>query len=692
MKRSVLFLLLTVMMVLALAAFSLPALADAADAMAALESLTIRGDDTGTKYVDVDDPDDVPVSISTKGDESLTIDVDVDNDYDVDIELDGDDVSDSSFDISGEHELEITITDGTDSYTFSIDISVAKATLKSLSIEGEDETYLKASSFSPGTFSYKISPVEDEDTLYLDLERQFEGDYVKVEYDSDDIDEDDGSFEIDLGSSLKTIKIYVESTGYADSIYKITLEEPEEGTLEDLYVNIGDEYDDDEDYELALLPEFDEDITAYTVLLPYEKNDDEVNVRASMSDADDYLTINGEEIDMTSKKPYGDVSLRIDPGDKEEVIIVAGSKTYTVTIGRAASKADDDDTLADISIQTTRGTTNSAKDTALDLSPKFSSGKYSYTVDVANKKDILYVYPEASDEDALIFVNGKLLTTSYYTLDLEEETELAVTVYSADYLESQTYNFDLGLGGAAALKSLSVYSSLGSVRFSPGFAAATLNYTGNVANDVSGVYLSLAAEGSNATIRVSLNDSSYSTVSGATQQYKLKEGLNSFAIQVVSGSKTATYYLYLYRQPEAPEIQVSSQKLSVNGGAAKQIAAYNINGNNFLKLRDVASLLSGTTKGFSVGFDLATNLVSLTKGAAYTAVGGELVIPGSYTRAVVSPQSVMLNNSNIYPMAYNIDGNNYFLLRDLALLFDFGIEFSSTQNLISIDTSESYSF
>ena len=64
-------------------------------------------------------------------------------------------------------------------------------------------------------------------------------------------------------------------------------------------------------------------------------------------------------------------------------------------------------------------------------------------------------------------------------------------------------------------------------------------------------------------------------------------------------------------------------KVLING---KEIAfdAYNINDNNYFKLRDIAFVLSGTAKQFNVDWDDEANAISLTSGASYNAVGGEM--------------------------------------------------------------------
>ncbi len=55
--------------------------------------------------------------------------------------------------------------------------------------------------------------------------------------------------------------------------------------------------------------------------------------------------------------------------------------------------------------------------------------------------------------------------------------------------------------------------------------------------------------------------------------------------------------------------------------------AYNIDGNNYFKLRDLAKVLSGTEKQFDVTWDSTYKAINLVSGSAYTVVDGELTIP-----------------------------------------------------------------
>jgi len=122
------------------------------------------------------------------------------------------------------------------------------------------------------------------------------------------------------------------------------------------------------------------------------------------------------------------------------------------------------------------------------------------------------------------------------------------------------------------------------------------------------------------------------------------------------------------------------------------LEAYNINGNNYFKLRDIAYKLSGTKAQFEVTWDAAKSAVSLSKDKSYTAVGGEAAVSDDD-----SPQSAALSGSRIYldgkeikMTAYLINNNNFFKLRDIAEVFDFFVGWDDASKTISIETAKKY--
>lgn len=134
----------------------------------------------------------------------------------------------------------------------------------------------------------------------------------------------------------------------------------------------------------------------------------------------------------------------------------------------------------------------------------------------------------------------------------------------------------------------------------------------------------------------------------------------------------------------------SSAKVQING---KQVTfdAYSINDNNYFKLRDIAKVLSGTKKQFEVTWNGATKSIELKPNTAYTAVGGELATGKAVKQtAKLSADTVYMNGNVASLTAYTINGNNYFKLRDLGKLLDFGVDWDGTAKCISIDSSTSY--
>ena len=137
----------------------------------------------------------------------------------------------------------------------------------------------------------------------------------------------------------------------------------------------------------------------------------------------------------------------------------------------------------------------------------------------------------------------------------------------------------------------------------------------------------------------------------------------------------------------------TTSKVVVDG---KEVAfeAYNIDDNNYFKLRDVAKAISGSEKQFEVTWNQEANAIELVSGTGYTEVGGEHAKgDGTAKKAVLTTSQIKLDGEWIAEgklKAYNINDNNYFKLRDLGKLFDFGISWDGVANCITINTQEAY--
>ncbi|KAI7253643.1 hypothetical protein KC345_g11349, partial [Hortaea werneckii] len=154
-----------------------------------------------------------------------------------------------------------------------------------------------------------------------------------------------------------------------------------------------------------------------------------------------------------------------------------------------------------------------------------------------------------------------------------------------------------------------------------------------------------------------------------------------------SGSATTT-------QPTTTTAKVSAipskSSVTVNGSKVA-LDAYNINGSNYFKLRDLAMVVSGTSKQFGIAVDGTTHAVSLTSNAAYIPAGDELTASaGTAVKAAAATSKITLDGQQVQISAYNIGGSNYFKLRDIAKTADFKVSWDAAANTISIDTSGSY--
>ncbi|MBQ2696957.1 MAG: hypothetical protein IJF61_06605 [Clostridia bacterium] len=147
------------------------------------------------------------------------------------------------------------------------------------------------------------------------------------------------------------------------------------------------------------------------------------------------------------------------------------------------------------------------------------------------------------------------------------------------------------------------------------------------------------------------------------------------------------YFLVIDANPTA---NYTSSKVLVDG-LDIAFEAYNIEDNNYFKLRDIAKVISGSQKQFEVTWDDENGVINLVSGDAYTPVGGELSEgDGEAKPSVICTSKIFKDGKEINLKAYNINGNNYFKLRDLGQAFDFDVSWNGAANCITVETDKSY--
>ena len=132
-------------------------------------------------------------------------------------------------------------------------------------------------------------------------------------------------------------------------------------------------------------------------------------------------------------------------------------------------------------------------------------------------------------------------------------------------------------------------------------------------------------------------------------------------------------------------------KLNIDG-ETKTLIAYNINDNNYFKLRDVANVLKGTNAHFDVLWNEEKQAIELISGTDYST--DESVTSEKIENAapVKSDVTIYKDGIEILLNAYNINDNNFFKLRDLASAIDFNVDYNESINTIEVFTAEPYEY
>jgi len=145
-------------------------------------------------------------------------------------------------------------------------------------------------------------------------------------------------------------------------------------------------------------------------------------------------------------------------------------------------------------------------------------------------------------------------------------------------------------------------------------------------------------------------------------------------------------------KPEAPLIVSPTRSSVFIDGTEVAFEAYNIGGNNFFKLRDLAFALNGTIMQFDVGYDAATRAITMTSFTPYTSLGGEMALGDGSPKAATLNSAINISKDGapVQITAYLIEGNNFMKLRDVMKLIDVSVWYDNATRNINIDTSLPY--
>lgn len=134
----------------------------------------------------------------------------------------------------------------------------------------------------------------------------------------------------------------------------------------------------------------------------------------------------------------------------------------------------------------------------------------------------------------------------------------------------------------------------------------------------------------------------------------------------------------------------SSQKITLDKEAV-EVAAYNIAGSNYLKLRDVAAIMSGKKKQFNIDYNAERKLIVVETGKPYTKLESDLKpIKEASAKAILSEKEIILNGDDEDIDTAFINESNYVKLRDIAKIANFYVGYDEPTQTVILKSDEAY--
>ena len=128
----------------------------------------------------------------------------------------------------------------------------------------------------------------------------------------------------------------------------------------------------------------------------------------------------------------------------------------------------------------------------------------------------------------------------------------------------------------------------------------------------------------------------------------------------------------------------NTKKITLDGEEV-MVGAYDVEGYNYLKLRDVAAILNTKKCQFNVGFDGPTKLITVELAKGYEKVEGDLAeIKDEKAKAIVSVRKILVNGEEKEIKTALINEYNYMQLRDLGSLVGLDVKYDKVNKVIML--------
>ncbi|MDU5806135.1 MAG: NlpC/P60 family protein [Peptoniphilus harei] len=143
----------------------------------------------------------------------------------------------------------------------------------------------------------------------------------------------------------------------------------------------------------------------------------------------------------------------------------------------------------------------------------------------------------------------------------------------------------------------------------------------------------------------------------------------------------------IFAEKAMPNNSSKMDIIAENGDVSNYtFSTYIIKDYNYFKLRDFASYMNGTIKKFDVNYNRNIDAIEISSKKSYGDFSG---LPSDnidgVKEAVRSKQKIFIDGKEVQISGYNIDGNNYFKLRDLASALDIKIYYDSLRKSVILN-------
>lgn len=139
-----------------------------------------------------------------------------------------------------------------------------------------------------------------------------------------------------------------------------------------------------------------------------------------------------------------------------------------------------------------------------------------------------------------------------------------------------------------------------------------------------------------------------------------------------------------FAESKTVEAVKNTKKVTLDGEEV-MVGAYDVEGYNYLKLRDVAAILNGKKCQFDVGYDKPTKLITVELAKGYEKLEGDLAeIKDEKAKAIIRVIKILVNGEEKEVKTALINENNYMQLRDLGSLVGLGVGYDKVNKVIQL--------